>query len=146
MAASWWLRMFVHASRHCLEEASSWARSVDGGAVCDRRLQAVSRKEQVVRHFVECRASGGIVGDGGHGDPAGSCVCNGSRAGCSCHRRWNYSTYLFQHLLRLGEVGEHSFDIGLVGRPFQETPKGALGSLHLARQPRWAKWVQTTAY
>jgi hypothetical protein len=56
-----------------------------------------------------------------------------------CHYPTRSSTYLLEHRLRVGEVGEHGLDIGLVGRPFQEAPKGALRPLHRAR------WLQQRA-
>jgi hypothetical protein len=39
-------------------------------------------------------------------------------------------TYLFQHGFGVVEVMQHGLDIGLVGGPLQEPPKGSLGALH----------------
>jgi hypothetical protein len=66
----------------------------------------------------------------GSPNPARSCVCNHPRSSVLRGRGF---TYLLQHLLRVGEVGEHGLDISLVGRPLQETPKGSLRTLHRAR-------------
>jgi hypothetical protein len=100
--------MFVHASRHCLEDASS----------CGLVSQV-------------CIAQRG-EGLGVAQDPASSCLCN-TPTDCGRHRTRS-CTYLLEHRLRVSKVSEHSFDIGLVGRPLQEAPKGALRPLHGARR------------
>lgn len=66
-------------------------------------------------------------------DPSSSCLSNRTEGSRYRMRDW---THFFQHLLGVVEVVQHCLDIGLVGRPFQETSEGALRALHLARQAR----------
>lgn len=40
------------------------------------------------------------------------------------------NTYPFQHLVGIIEVAQHALNVGFVGRPGQEAPKGPLHALH----------------
>jgi hypothetical protein len=147
--ASWWLRMFVQASRHCLAEDSSWADQSAGMSVLtlmSMLMLTVWRVSGWARRGMCSVIHVHVVGKGsGMFAPAPprpsrqltpalapaqhATLHLGSKRAASKQR-----THLFQHDLGIFEVIEHGLDVGLVGGPGHKAPGDSLHALHGARR------------